>query len=94
MPFIRDAAGPFPPVPDNATKEGPCYNEPEEITNVRVLLRWAIGAAALYLTVLLGQQLGLKMAITDVAGAFIAVLVLTLGAGWCTVFLPRVGRPS
>ena len=45
---------------------------------MRVLLRWAIGAAALYVTVLLGQQLGLKMAITDVAGAFIAVLVLTL----------------
>ena len=33
---------------------------------------------ALYLTVLLGRELGLKLAITDVVGAFIAVLVLTL----------------
>ena len=46
---------------------------------MRVLLRWAIGAGALYLTVLLGKELGLGLDMTnDVAGAFVAVLMLTL----------------
>ncbi|MBC8142919.1 MAG: phage holin family protein [Armatimonadetes bacterium] len=46
--------------------------------------RWAIGAVALYLTVLLGDRLGFGLAFTanstgqSVAGAFVAVLVLTL----------------
>ncbi|MBC7805566.1 MAG: phage holin family protein [Akkermansiaceae bacterium] len=48
-----------------------------------LLTRWAIGAVALYLTVLLGDQLGFKLGFTgtgaqSVIGAFVAVLVLTL----------------
>jgi len=50
---------------------------------MHLLLRWAIGAAALYGTVWLGQQLGFKLGFTGhgsqaIMGAFIAVLVLTL----------------
>ena len=45
---------------------------------MRLLLRWAIGAVALFLTVLLGQQLGLKLALRDIPSAFLVVLVLTL----------------
>ena len=45
---------------------------------MRLLLRWVIGAAALFLTVLAGQQLGLKLALRDVPSAFLVVLVLTL----------------
>lgn len=45
---------------------------------MRVLLRWLIGAGALFLTVLLGQQLGLKLALRDIGSAFVVVLVLTL----------------
>jgi putative membrane protein len=48
-----------------------------------LLTRWAIGAVALYLTVLLGQQLGFKLGFAgtgtqSVIAAFLAVLVLTL----------------
>ncbi len=60
---------------------------------MRVLLRWAIGAAALYVTVLLGQQLGLKMAITDVGGAFLAVLLLTLVNAFIRPVLKLVTLP-
>ena len=48
-----------------------------------LLTRWAIGAVALYLTVLLGEQfrIGLQFAgsgAQSIGGAFVAVLVLTL----------------
>lgn len=48
-----------------------------------LLTRWAIGAVALYLTVLLGGQLGFKLGFEgsgtqSVIAAFVAVLVLTL----------------
>ncbi|MBC8135441.1 MAG: phage holin family protein [Fibrella sp.] len=48
-----------------------------------LLTRWAIGAVALYLTVLLGDKLGFKLGFTgtgaqSVVAAFIAVLALTL----------------
>jgi putative membrane protein len=45
---------------------------------VRILLRWAVGAGALFLTVLLGQALGLKLALRDIGSAFVVVLALTL----------------
>ena len=47
---------------------------------MRILLRWAIGAAALFLTVWLGQMvLGADaMALKDIPSAFVVVLVLTL----------------
>ena len=45
---------------------------------MRILVRWAAGAGALFLTVLLGQSLGLKLALRDVGSAFVVVLVLTL----------------
>lgn len=46
---------------------------------MRILLRWAIGAAALYLTVFLGEILGVGLALRrDVLSAFLVVLVLTL----------------
>lgn len=48
-----------------------------------LLIRWAIGAVALYLTVLLGKQLGFGLSFTEsgaqsVGAAFVVVLVLTL----------------
>jgi putative membrane protein len=48
-----------------------------------LLIRWAIGAVALYLTVLLGQQLGFELGfsgkgVESIIAAFIAVLGLTL----------------
>lgn len=48
-----------------------------------LLTRWAIGAVALYLTVLLGDQLGFGLSFDgkgtqSVIAAFVAVLVLTL----------------
>lgn len=47
---------------------------------MRVLLRWAVGAGALYLTVLLGQQVLGKdqLALKDPLAAFLVVAVLTL----------------
>lgn len=45
---------------------------------MRILLRWAVGAVALFLTVWLGQQLHLGLGITDVPSAFVVVLALTL----------------
>lgn len=45
---------------------------------MRILLRWAVGAGALFLTVWLGQQIGLKLGLKDIASAFIVILVLTL----------------
>lgn len=45
---------------------------------MRILLRWAVGAGALFLTVLLGQQLGLGLALRDIGSAFVVVLALTL----------------
>lgn len=50
----------------------------------RFFTRWAIGAVALYLTVLLGDRFGFGLSFAanstgqNVAGAFVAVAVLTL----------------
>jgi putative membrane protein len=49
---------------------------------VRILLRWAAGAAALYLTVFLAQKLGIKLGFRPgsdtIVTSFIVVLALTL----------------
>lgn len=45
---------------------------------LKLLIRWAVGAAALYLTVLAGKALGIQLGLKDVGSAFIAVLALTL----------------
>lgn len=47
---------------------------------MRLLLRWVIGAAALFLTVLLGQQVfgPDRLSLRDIPSAFLVVLVLTL----------------
>ena len=45
---------------------------------MQVLLRWIVGAAALYLTVWLGKQIGIGLSLRDVLSAFIVVMVLTL----------------
>jgi len=50
----------------------------------RFFTRWAIGAVALYLTVLLGERFGFHLSFAanstgqSIAGAFVAVLALTL----------------
>lgn len=46
---------------------------------MQILLRWAVGAAALYLTALLGQMLGLDIHLAkDVVSVFVVVLALAL----------------
>jgi putative membrane protein len=46
---------------------------------VQILIRWAIGAVALFLTVQLAQFVGVRgLAVKDVASAFVVVLALTL----------------
>lgn len=45
---------------------------------MRILLRWAVGAVALFATVWLGQVLNLGLALKDIPSAFVVVLVLTL----------------
>jgi putative membrane protein len=50
---------------------------------LKLLIRWAVGAAALYLTVLLAQALNIDLAlkgrgVQGVVNAFIVVLALTL----------------
>ena len=46
---------------------------------VQILIRWAIGAVALFLTVQLAQLVGVRgLAVKDVASAFVVVLALTL----------------
>ena len=45
---------------------------------MQMLLRWAVGAAALALAVKLGKILGLGLDLRDIPSAFIVVLALTL----------------
>lgn len=52
------------------------------VNNLRLLLRWIIGAVALFITVKLGQALGLGLALKSgndgIVAAFIVILALTL----------------
>ena len=46
---------------------------------MQILIRWAIGAVALFLTVQLAQVVGVRgLAVKDVGSAFVVVLALTL----------------
>ena len=45
---------------------------------MQILLRWVVGAVALFLTVWLGQQLNIGLGLRDFPSAFVVVLVLTL----------------
>ena len=58
-----------------------CYNGnngSRRGSKVQILLRWVVGAVALFLTVWLGQQLNIGLGLRDFPSAFVVVLVLTL----------------